>query len=446
MEQELPKLLLVDMNSFFASVEQQANPVFRGKPVGICARLAPGESGRASLERTSCLIAASKEAKRLGIKTGTLVYEAQKICPEIILLVAEPEKYREVNRRINRIFLDYTDMVESYSIDESFIDLRETKLNPLVVGAEIKRRIRSEAGEWLTCSVGIGANKFLAKLASDMEKPDGLTVVWRSQLPIIYRSKKLRELWGVGRGWERRLGKIGITSPLQVLNYPLQNLVSLFGRPGFYLWRRLNGLEEDKISSNYTSPLTGEDVRRTDEGELSNPSPGALHHPLPFGERVNRESTMPKSFGNSWVLNFRSRERERLKPVILRLAEKAARRMRAKNLRAKGFSFYVDFADNTNFYRTKKIKYFIETGLSLYEEILREWGSGKLSSEVRKIAVSFCNLSLRSQQLGLFDEDKYFKLTKEIDLINDKYGEFSIRSGLIANTSDYAPDAIAFGK
>src|SRR3989338_3494860 len=124
MIQIFPRILLIDMNSFFASVEQQANPFLRGKPVGVCA----------SLHQTSCLIAASKEAKALGIKTGTLVYQAKKICPKIILLPSEPEKYREVNRRIVKIFRDYTDRLEVYSIDEAFLEFSSDNFqfsNPL---------------------------------------------------------------------------------------------------------------------------------------------------------------------------------------------------------------------------------------------------------------------------------------------------------------------------
>src|SRR3989344_1173081 len=110
---KIPRILLVDMNSYFASVEQQANPHYRGKPLGVCA----------SVHRTSCLIATSKEAKKLGIKTGALVYKAQAVRPDIVLVQAEPEKYREVNRQINRIFGDYTHQVETYSVDESFLQI-----------------------------------------------------------------------------------------------------------------------------------------------------------------------------------------------------------------------------------------------------------------------------------------------------------------------------------
>lgn len=388
--------MLVDMNSFFASVEQQANPFFRGKPLGVCA----------SLHKTSCLIAASKEAKALGIKTGTLVYKVQRICPKIILVGAEPEKYREVNRRINRIFADYTDRVEAYSIDESFLDFRGSKLNPLNVGAEIKRRIKDEVGEWLTCSVGIAPNKFMAKLAADLQKSDGLSVVWKSLLPEIYKSKKLSDLWGIARGWTKRLENFGITNPAQLLDYPVGNLMAVFGKPGFYLWQRVNGLEIDEIA---------------------------------------KAEEAPKSFGHSWVLNFRTTEKARLKIVILRLAEKAARRMRREGFIAQGMYLSIRFVDGNFLHRSKKLQYQIETGVQLYDQAMHFWQSWKFPCEVLHIAVGFTDLSAKHTQLGLFP-DKLSDLTPTLDRINDKYGEFTIRLGLLAQTADYAPDAIAFGK
>jgi DNA polymerase-4 len=392
----LPKTMLVDMNSFFASVEQQANPKLRGIPVGVCA----------SLHETSCLIATSKEAKTLGIKIGTLTYKAKKIYPKIILLESEPEKYRAVHKNINKIFRDYTDKVEAYSIDESFLDLTGAKDNPLWIGREIKRRILEEVGEWLTCSVGVGQNKFLAKLAAEFKKPDGLSIIWRENLPQVYQHCKLSDLWGIARGWERRLGKLGIVSPLQLLDYPVQNLISVFGKPGFYLWQRVNGLEQDEIGG---------------------------------------EADFPKSFGHSWVLNFRTVDKEKFKPVILRLAEKAARRMRANNFTAYGICLSVTLVDGTHFAKSAKLKFPADSGLALYYQALKFWQTWKITKDVLHIAVRFTNLTVRSRQLGLFD-DKQFNLMTGLDYINDKYGEFTIRSGLLTATQAYAPDAIAFGR
>ncbi len=415
------------MNSFFASVEQQANPFWRGIPLAV------GNS----IHSTSCLIGTSKEAKKIGIETGTVVYKAQKIYPKIVVVQSDPDKYRAVNHRMNKIFQDYTDMMEPYSIDESFLDLSDSKISPLIVGAEIKQRIKEEVGEWLTCNVGIGENKFLAKLASDMQKPDGLSILWRSQLREVYKYKRLSDLWGIGRGWTKRLARLNITNPGQLLDYPVQNLISLFGKPGFEIWERVNGLEVDVISSDYPSPLTGEDVTIvTDEGEiLAYPSPGASHHPLPS----------PKSFGHSWVLNFRTTNKEKLKTVILHLAEKAARRMRSEGFVASCMYLSVMLTDGNYFHRSKKLRFQIETGLELYQEAVKIWGEWEFYLEVQHIAVGFTHLAPKVKQLPLF-ADKEGGLTPVLDKINDKYGEFAIRSGLLTQTQSYAPDAIAFGK
>jgi DNA polymerase-4 len=393
---EFPHVLLIDMNSFFASVEQQVNPFFRNKPLGVCA----------SLHKTSCLIAASKEAKRLGIKTGTLIWKAQKICPDIILVQSEPSKYRQVNRVFNKILGNYTDQIQPYSIDESFLDLSGCAKNSVEIGVEIKQQIRKELGNVITCSIGISSNKFLAKLAADMQKPDGLTVIWRDQLPEIYKHKKLSDLWGVARGWERRLARLGISSPLDVLKYPVANLMAVFGKPGFYIWQRINGLEVDEFES------------------VEDP---------------------PKSFGHSWVLNFRSTDKNRLAPVIMRLAEKAARRMRGEGFKARGVYLSIRMADDNGYHQSQKLSRDIDSGAELYQEALRIWGDWRFHSEVAHIAVGFFCLSERNEQLDLFGPTPK-RLSDSLDLINDKYGEFTIRSALLTHTQDYAPDAIAFGR
>jgi DNA polymerase IV len=392
----VPKMMLIDMNSFFASVEQQANPFLRGKPIGVAVSPHP----------TSCLIATSKEAKALGIKNGISIYKARKIYPKIGVVPSEPEKYREVSRMINKIFRDYTKQVEPYSVDESFLDLEGLKDNPLMIGAEIKRRIREEVGEWLTCSVGIAPNKFMGKLAADLQKPDGLSVVWRSQLPEIYKHKKFSDLWGLAHGWTKRLNSLGIHGPLQLLNYPVQNLIATFGKPGFFIWQRVNGLEKDE-------------VRPVED--------------------------LPKSFGHSWVLNFRTTDKERLKVVIMRLSEKAARRMRKQGFMAYGMYLSITLANGRNFHRSQVLHFDIATGYQLYEEALKIWENWKFDDNVMHIAVGFTNLKLKTEQLALFPE-KLSSLIPTLDRINDKYGEFTIRPALLTHTQAFAPDAIAFGK
>ncbi|MBX4191463.1 MAG: hypothetical protein KW804_01535, partial [Candidatus Doudnabacteria bacterium] len=254
--------------------------------------------------------------------------------------------------------------------------------------------------------VGIAENKFMGKLAADLQKPDGLSVIWRSQLPEIYKYKKFSDLWGLARGWSRRLTSLGIHGPLQLLSYPVQNLISAFGKPGFFVWQRVNGLEKDEVR--------------------------------PMEE-------LPKSFGHSWVLNFRTTDKDRLKVVIMRLSEKAARRMRKHGFKAYGMYISINLANGHNLHRSKILKFEITTGFQLYEESLEIWKNWKFEDNVMHIAVGFTNLKLKTDQLTLFPE-KFSALIPVLDRINDKYGEFTIRPALLTDTQAFAPDAIAFGK
>jgi DNA polymerase IV len=183
-------------------------------------------------------------------------------------------------------------------------------------------------------------------------------------------------------------------------------MISAFGKPGYYIWHRINGLEEDEISS------------------IDDPA---------------------KSFGHSWVLNFRSKDKEKLAPVVMRLAEKAARRMRRAGQKARGFYLSLATADGSYLHQSKKLDYEVESGQDLYEAALAMWRHWKLHSDVTKIAVGFVRLTDRHEQLALFGKNSA-QLNDSIDLINDRYGEFTIRSGMLVHSDSYAPDAIAFGK
>ncbi len=175
----------LDMNSYFATVEQQANPLLRGKPVGVCAYLSP----------KGCIIAASQEAKKFGVRTGMRVSEAKKICPQIILLENDPDKYRFISRQIFSVLKKISDDVEVYSIDEAFIDLTGLAKDFNVAQAiakKIKQTIRDEIGSYLTCSIGISHTRWLAKFASEENKPDGLTIITQQDLANIFKDRPLQ--------------------------------------------------------------------------------------------------------------------------------------------------------------------------------------------------------------------------------------------------------------
>ena len=166
-----PTIMHVDLNSCFATIEQQANPLLRGKPIVVAAYNSPN----------GCVVAPSIEAKRYGIKTGMTVREARLLYPPIVVRTPDPEKYRAVHLMFRRIFRDYSPDVTPKSIDEAVIDLTDTlclfKGSILDIGKQIKKRFREEIGEWMKCSIGVGTNRFLAKLAASLHKPDGLDTI-----------------------------------------------------------------------------------------------------------------------------------------------------------------------------------------------------------------------------------------------------------------------------
>lgn len=191
-------ILHVDMNSYFATAEQQANPYLRGKPIGVV-------KGRTGLPagRQGCVIAASVEAKKFGVKTGTTVWEARKLCPQIILVPSDMEKYFSLTKRLINVVSDYSPVREIFSIDELFVDVSESSGlfpgGPLQIAMEMKQRIKADLGEWMRASMGISHTKLLAKLGSEMHKPDGLT--WLTPDNYLEETKNLpvEEVCGIGR-------------------------------------------------------------------------------------------------------------------------------------------------------------------------------------------------------------------------------------------------------
>lgn len=196
-------ILHLDMNSYYATAEQQANPYLRGKPVGIIK--APGRG---------CIIAASIEAKKYKVKTGCTVWDAKKLCPQIILVPSDMNKYFDMTKRLIKIADDYSPFVEVFSIDEFFLDITDTQKlfsgGVLEMALLMKQRVHLELGEWMRCSIGIAWTKILAKLASEMDKPDGLT--WLTSEDYLERTKDVpvEEVCGIGQARAAMLRSMGI--------------------------------------------------------------------------------------------------------------------------------------------------------------------------------------------------------------------------------------------
>src|SRR2546421_860827 len=218
----LLRWLVLDLNSFFASCEQQEHPELRGKPVIIVPTMA----------ETACAIAASYPAKAFGIKTGTLVYEARRLCPEVQLVQAHHKLYVEYHHRILTAIDKHIPVEEVMSIDEVACRLDRVQQNPAVaekLAHSIKREIQAQIGECLTSSIGISANKLLAKLASNMQKPDGLTILPIETLPGAILHLKIRAIPGIGPSMAERLREAGVTDIATLWNTDGARLRSIWG-------------------------------------------------------------------------------------------------------------------------------------------------------------------------------------------------------------------------
>jgi DNA polymerase-4 len=236
--------LCVDMDAFFASVEQRDNPDLRGKPIAVTG------AGERTVVTTS-----SYEARKYGVKTGMTVYEAKRLCPQITLVVGNNRKYAQVCTALQEICLRFTPDTETYSIDEIFLDV--TGSHHLFNGPEnlarvLKASVRHELG--ITCTVGIGPNVLIAKLASDLAKPDGLRWIDESTIPSVLDSLPVKKLWGIGSHTEEKLRVMGITTCGQLGRAPLPLLTKRFGVIGERLKAMGTGILERPLEVEASEP------------------------------------------------------------------------------------------------------------------------------------------------------------------------------------------------
>lgn len=216
------KIIHIDMDAFYASVEQRDNPELRGKPLAV---------GHA--EERGVVAAASYEARRYGVRSAMSSQKAKRLCPQLIFVHGRMDVYKEVSRRIHEIFHTYTDIIEPLSLDEAFLDVTENKTDiPLAVdiAKEIKKQIHEELG--LIASAGVSYNKFLAKVASDYRKPDGLCTIHPDRAAAFIARLPIEAFWGVGRVTARRMHELGIRSGADLRAQPLDFLVERFGKAG----------------------------------------------------------------------------------------------------------------------------------------------------------------------------------------------------------------------
>lgn len=427
-------ILHVDFNSYFATVEQQANPRLRGKPVGV--------TGGDRMERT-VLGAASVEAKERGVKTGMRIPEALKLCPNLILVKGDSDKYLECTKRFINILKDYSPNVEVFSIDEVFLEINpkhEARISKQIqninfqslkhsnlgfndcfgfrIAEEIKFRIKSEVGEWITCSIGISYNKLMAKFAGSLQKPDGLVGILDQEAAIrLLDQAELDDICGIGGRLKARLNNMGIFSFKQLREVPLFNLVASFkGHQGQILYNMARALDFSEV--------------------------------VPFYEKEE-----VKSVGHRLTIDHDTDDPNKIKQVLLKLSELVGRRLRAKKLVGKTISLWYRLAYSSGVASVhlegvfagdgRQVTIgFTDDGLEIFKAgwklFLSLWEGGPSTERsgpaaIRMIGISVSNVKPKNPENLTFLEDalRQEKIVSTLDRINDRYGEFTLQRGVL---------------
>lgn len=392
-------LIHIDLNSCFATIEQQANPLLRGKPIAVAAYVSPN----------GCIVAPSVEAKRLGIKVGMRVKDGKQICRELVVLPPDPNKYRTVHLMLKNILSSYTDKVTPKSIDEFVLDLEGSpafRKGLWTIGKELKQRIKTEVGEWLTVSVGIAPNRFLAKTAAGLHKPDGLDEINITNFAEIFMGLKLDDLCGIKRNNMTRLNYMNIYTVLDFYAASVTKLRGAFQSILAYYWYlRLHGYEIDDVI---------------------------------FGRR---------SYGNSYALPKPFFNIQDLAPLLQKLVEKMGLRMRRAGYRARGVHVSVLYRDGTHWHHGSVQNAPIFDSRDIYKAALRILMHSPYRKPVHTLAVSCFELlpNQPTQMTFLDDLAKKEKLVEALDHINERWGQFVITPAHMLGTQDNVPDRVAFG-
>jgi DNA polymerase-4 len=398
------RALYVDFNSYFASVEQQERPELRGKPVGVIPVKA----------ETTCCIAASYEAKKFGVKTGTSVREARKLCPDIIFVEARPYLYIEYHHRLVEIVESCTPVERTMSIDEMVCKLtgsQQRREVALALADKIKQAIKHEVGDCILSSIGIAPNVFLAKVASDMEKPDGCIIIEQHELPEKLLPLKLREIYGIGKRMEQRLNDAEIFTVAQLYAANRQQLRSAWG-----------SIEGDRLYDK---------LRGQETFELKRPR---------------------HSLSHSHVLPPQLRSPQAALSVLHRLLQKACMRLRSYALVTSSIQVKVKFIDQPSWVAESACTPTDDTLqlVNALEQLWQRYPTGKAAPYAVGISLNGLT-SPYARALDLFQPTKQppkretpVALSRTLDRLNMRYGKNTVYFGGAHNTLNNAPMRIAF--
>lgn len=387
-------ILHLDMNAFYCSVHAADNPdLYKGKPTAVSGSME---------QRKGIIVTCSYEARRLGISTGMNVREATRKCPQLILIAPDFDLYRKYSRGFMSIAKQFTPIIEQVSIDECYMDITGSKLfgTPLQIAESIQKKIYNE---WnLPCSIGIAPNKLLAKMASDMKKPNGITVLRRRDVPTILWHKPCDQLFGIGKRTAEKLERLHIRTIGQLAAADEQLLIKSFGIMGAWMKEAANGIDHSEVKS---------------EREKS--------------KSIGHTTTLPEDLTNIDDINR----------VLLNLSDQTSRRLRHQGLVAGTVQITIRRPDMSTITRS----YTLSTPTHNMEEINKQaqrlfaqhWTIGE---SVRLLGVTLQNLQPEQSaaiQLDLFsyeEEPKKEALTKVMDKLRDKFGENAVlTAGMLSN-------------
>lgn len=388
--------MFVDLNSYFASVEQEVHPEYRGKPLAVLPTMA----------ETTSVIAASIEAKKFGVKTGTLVGDARRMCPQIIFVEADHHHYVEYHNRIVEAVESCHPVHAIMSIDEVALKLggRDQELdNALKLAAEIREKIFS-VGSQLGCSIGIATNKLLSKIGSDMQKPNGLTVILKEDIPKKLLPLVLRDFPGIGARMEERLHKHNVFTVQDLYNQDEKSMTNIWG-----------GI----VGTRYFHWIRGTDLEETAQGKT-------------------------KSINRSHVLAPDLRNTQGAYGIVQKLLHKAGLAMRRDNYWAQGMYLSIRYVDRTKWSRTIRMQECQD--VHTLNDILKElWASRNKHGTPLKVSVALFNLiSDEDRTLSFFENTNRTKLSHAMDNLNLKYGKNLIYLAGMHLNKKGAPTRIAF--
>lgn len=374
-------IIHIDMDAFFASVEERDNPSLRGKPLGVI-----GSNAR------TVLVTASYQARKFGVKTGMNVPEAKRACPNIILVKADHRKYTAVCSQVVRLLDDFSPLVEIFSIDEFFVDtagLSGIFGTPLEMAKNIKKKIKEETG--LNASIGIAPNKLLAKLASDLAKPNGIKYIEHNKVEETLKNLPVQELCGIGRKTRELLNSMNIHTCGDLIKMDNLFLIKKLGKAGERLY--------------YMS-----------RGEDSSPV-------VPF-----RNEAKEKSMGHSMTFPKDIKKKDELLRQILRLSDMVGIRLRQRSMAGETISITIRYKSFKTFSKQKKISLPTNNTKTIFDTASQILDTLKLKEPVRLAGVTVSNLKESFPVMSLFKEDeKCNKLDSARDAINNIFGSDTIQ-------------------